>query len=442
MGMGKGIRSYVHPLIFSLLYKFLAIFDLDTPSLLITLPRIFQAALSAYADVCFYEWCGLRKWAIFASGCSWFLFYMGSRTLINSFETAISTIALSMFPWPGKVTEEKLDFLWLVGFICIVRPTSAIMWFPLCLYHLMITKHSWSFLIFTKYMPTGILILMMSIIIDSLAHGSFVISFYEFLKFNVLQDGASFYGALPWYWYMSFGLPAVLGVHLMPFILATLVILKHRKIHQNELAMLGTIVFTVAVLSFLPHKEFRFLLPILPLILYVTSRFLSVWSRKARELHLWLVAGIFLIGNIVPAYYLGMVHQRGTLDVMPHLREIAERDHVNTSFLFLMPCHSTPMYSHLHVNVSTRFLTCNPNLNNSENYVDEVTLFYNDPNSWLRHNYPPNGTLPSHIITFDSLVPSIMDILSRYKTVLTIFHTDVPITSRSGKNVLVHELLF
>lgn len=56
------------------------------------------------------------------------------------------------------------------------------------------------------------------------------------------------------------------------------------------------------------------------------------------------MATILFVGNVVPAYYLGMVHQRGTLDIMPHLREIAQKDPVNTSFLFLLPCHSTPMY--------------------------------------------------------------------------------------------------
>lgn len=69
--------------------------------------------------------------------------------------------------------------------------------------------------------------------------------------------------------------------------------------------------------------------------------------------------------------------------------------------------------SHLHVNVTTRFLTCNPNFDNANIKNDEVTQFYNSPNKWLRKNYPPNGTLPSHIITFNNLSPLISDILSR-----------------------------
>lgn len=75
---------------------------------------------------------------------------------------------------------------------------------------------------------------------------------------------------------------------------------------------------------------------------------------------------------------------------------------------------SNGIFSYLHVNVSSRFLTCEPNFNASNtNYLDESEIFYNNPNVWLRQNYPPNGTLPSHIISFDILAAGISDILSR-----------------------------
>lgn len=62
------------------------------------------------------------------------------------------------------------------------------------------------------------------------------------------------------------------------------------------------------------------------------------------SLVVWLVAGIILIGNAVPAIYLGFIHQKGTLEVMRPLREISTTHPDNTSLLFLLPCHSTPLY--------------------------------------------------------------------------------------------------
>nr|XP_023015260.1 GPI mannosyltransferase 3-like [Leptinotarsa decemlineata] len=140
-------------------------------------------------------------------------------------------------------------------------------------------------------------------------------------------------------------------------------------------------------------------------------------------------------------WYLSMIHQRGTLDVMDALKRISLKNPNDTNLLFLMPCHSTPLYSHLHVNVTTRFLTCTPNFNKIDNYVDEADLFYENPNGWLRQNYPPNGTLPTHIISFDILQPNIRDILSRYRQTHEIFHTDFPTSPRTGKFVLIHRRL-
>lgn len=137
---------------------------------------------------------------------------------------------------------------------------------------LIITNYIYSFRLLTA---------AFSVLLDSLAHGSFIITTYEFLKFNVFEDVGSFYGIEPWYWYLSNSFPVILGIQFLPFILASVVILKNRHMHPNELVILGTIVFTITVYSFLPHKEYRFILPVLPLVLFVSSRYLSVWSRKA-----------------------------------------------------------------------------------------------------------------------------------------------------------------
>ncbi|VEN61997.1 unnamed protein product [Callosobruchus maculatus] len=435
----KGIRSYIPPLIIAFLYKILNLVGLDTAEVLIFSPRILQAVISSFSDLHFYKWSGTKKWAVFCLATSWFWFYTASRTLINTLECSLTTIALSLFPWPGKNIEDNSKFIWVAAFLFVIRPTCAIVWIPLCICHLLINKEDSFSVIIQRYVPIGLSVLCVSITIDSLAYGRFLITPYEFLKFNLFQDIGAFYGVQPWHWYLSTGFPAILGIQFLPFFMACLVVLKNRSNHPNELVILGTMVFTLAVYSVLPHKEFRFILPLLPLVFYVSSRFLSSWSRKASTAGVWVVAAVIFFGNAMPAWYLGMVHQRGTLDVMKPLREIAQKDPNNTHFLFLMPCHSTPLYSHLHVNVTTRFLTCLPNFNNVEGYIDEADHFYFSPIKWLRQYYPPNGVLPSHIIIFDNLEPFVKDILTRYKLLHQFFHTDVPLSSRIGKNVLVFE---
>lgn len=95
----KGIRSYFYPTLFAAIYKVLDVLKIDSRIFLILLPRIFQALIASYADYRFYVWCNRKKWSIFIIVTSWFWFYTGSRTFINSFEASLTTIALSFFPW-------------------------------------------------------------------------------------------------------------------------------------------------------------------------------------------------------------------------------------------------------------------------------------------------------------------------------------------------------
>lgn len=52
------------------------------------------------------------------------------------------------------------------------------------------------------------------------------------------------------------------------------------------------------------------------------------------------------LSNMLLALYTGLVHQRGTLDVMTHIQELGYNN-LNksaTSVFVMMPCHSTPFY--------------------------------------------------------------------------------------------------
>lgn len=147
----QGIRSYVYPLVFAGLYKALSFVNLDTTAFLILAPRILQAILSAYSDYRFFVWTGRRKWSIFLISISWFWFYTGSRTLSNTLEASLTTIALSYYPWYG----EGIKYLWPAAICCFLRPTAAIIWIPLCIYHLKSSKQSTLRLIFTKYLLVG-----------------------------------------------------------------------------------------------------------------------------------------------------------------------------------------------------------------------------------------------------------------------------------------------
>ena len=116
--------------------------------------------------------------------------------------------------------------------------------------------------------------------------------------------------------------------------------------------------------SFLGHKEFRFIFPVVPMAMCFCGLFLGslcepiltkeeqsadhgflaglLWSGwKARSLMMFLA-----VTNIPLMLYTSTVHQRGTIDVMDYIQvESAKiRKENEMSVMFLMPCHSTPFY--------------------------------------------------------------------------------------------------
>lgn len=291
-----------------------------------------------------------------------------------------------------------------------------------------------------------------AVALDSWAHGSFILTPIEFLKVNVVQEIGSFYGSHPWHWYLTTGLPTVLGLTTVPFLFATSQTIRSRAVFPERMALLYAISFTVLVFSLLPHKEFRFMLPVLPMCLFISADYLSRWSRKASRcvfffrnyffnfskppsrfsVIIWLVAIAIVATNVLAAGYLGWEHQKGTTMVMPYLSDVARTYRApengdRAKLLFLMPCHSTPFYSHVHQNVTMRFLTCEPNFGQRDNYKDVADRFYEDPAAWIRSHIPvyPPAALPSHVILYESLVDKLKDFLAKYKHAESFFHTEV-----------------
>lgn len=146
---------------------------------------------------------------------------------------------------------------------------------------------------------------------------------------------------------------------------------------------------------------------------------------------------LLIISFLTPTILFGMIHQRGTLSLMNHLTEEAYSQPEKSSFVFLMPCHSTPLYSHLHINVTTRFLECEPPLSTNSYQYDEAEDFFQDPEDWLRKHWDELKS-PSHVACFD-VISHIVDGFLADKGFFkerVFFHT-LFTEGRIGNNVVV-----
>ncbi|XP_025208440.1 GPI mannosyltransferase 3 [Melanaphis sacchari] len=429
-----GIRSYISISWIVMIYKILKLFSLDTLQLIIWSPRLLQTLFSTFSDYCFVCWmqkhtkCSKIFWPVVCYMSNPFLAYCSTRTLINTVETNLTTIALYYYPWSLKSKDVK--FLWIVALVCIMRPTAIIVWIPLILFDFFAHKR-YTVNNLARYICISLLAIIFSITLDSYLHGSFVVTQWNFLYYNIIKKVNAHYSVENWYWYFVSGLPPVLGPIFFVLIYCFIKKLRHINLYDTDSKLVITVFWSLSVLSMVAHKEQRFLLPLFPMIFFITSQQISIICEKFIKL-----GTLTVILNIIVLIYLGRYHQIGSTTVMSHLAKIPQ----NSTLLFLMPCHSTPLYSHLHLNITARILTCEPNLHGISNYTDEADVFFENPKKWLEESYlfESNNNLPTHIVMFDKLSKKVQSFLTKekYKNILSIFHTDFP-SVRTGYYIYV-----
>ncbi|XP_015120305.1 GPI mannosyltransferase 3 [Diachasma alloeum] len=442
------IRSYIYPFLISILYKILELLGLDFPGALINAPRVCQAVLSAYADYRFYIWTR-STWSTFVLTLNWFWYYCASRTLTNTVETALTTIALSTFPWRASSSPESPHFLWIVGITCAIRPTMAITWLPLCAYHLLTTSKTLPQALL-PYFVIGLTTLTYSIAIDTYCYNHLVLTQWEFFKVNILNNIAGFYGTHHPLWYFTSALPVLLGVYVIYLPIAAYQVLRHSRISSSEFILLFTILWTISVYSLLEHKELRFILPILPMIIFVCTCTKIPDVLKASENLRRIFIGVFVLTNLIPLSYFSFVHQRGTLEVMRVLRQELGRlegshGRRGVDVMFLTPCHALPLYSHLHRNVTTKFLGCEPNLGGEEGYVDEAEGFFEEPMGWIERTFggdrgwEEEGLLPRFVVLFDNVEGRVQRFLGFYELIARRLNAHIS-QGNNGKYIGVYRL--
>ncbi|XP_008582490.1 PREDICTED: GPI mannosyltransferase 3 [Galeopterus variegatus] len=383
------LRGYTYPLIFASMYKILHLLEKDSVQLLIWIPRLAQALLSAIADMRLYslmkqlENQEVARWVFFCQLCSWFTWYCCTRTLTNTMETVLTIIALFYYPLEGSKSMNRF------------------------------------------------VTLSLSLIIDRIFFGQWTLVQFNFLKFNVLQNLGTFYGSHPWHWYFSQGFPIALGTHLPFFIHGCFLAPKRYQV------LLLTVLWTLLIYSMLGHKEFRFIYPVLPFCMVFCGyslTHLKTWKKPALS--------FLFLSNVLLALYTGLVHQRGTLDVMSHIQKVCYNSPNKSaaSIFVMMPCHSTPYYSHVHCPLLMRFLECPPNLTGKSQYLDEADIFYLNPLNWLHKEFNNDASLPTHLIIFSVLEEEISAFLisSNYEKTAVFFHTHLP-EGRIGSHIYVYE---
>ncbi|KAJ8568702.1 hypothetical protein K7X08_028235 [Anisodus acutangulus] len=418
----KGIRSCLHPMIFAALYKVLAFFHLDKPWFMIRIPRLLQSVFSAFGDLYLFklsqEIFGDRvaKFTLFSQLTNWFMFFCITRTLSNSLETVLTIV--SLYYWPCiRPSASKISWgsrkwaLAIAALACAIRPTSD------------------------SYWGARTLILGLTFLVDrwmGLQLWSSHSYRFRFLAFSSKQ------------WKLS---------SLVAWSLAIYSLLGHKEFRNNRSTYQGRGKICVHSTLTGPHVVgFHGVCP--PC---ASNSFNVRWywlttiggpdksngrGKRSPSTHdgcsikLQLAILFLAVTNIPMAFYMSMVHQRGTEDVMNYLSEEAYRRKVK-SIVFFTPCHATPYYSTLHRNLPMCFLDCTPS--EEKRALDESDRFLVDPVGFATE-FAKNWSTPSHIVLFDSQEKLLKEFLAlhNFQEIKWFFHAHFKVDRELQASVAVY----
>lgn len=437
------IRSYLHPGTFAIVYKALQLVGADSRWWVAFGPRILQGVFAAVCDLHVYKISCLLFGArsavvvLFVQVISWFHFYCLVRTFSNSLETTLTAVAL--YYWVRASLNVRCSFRtawWWVGAAVALRTQAIVPWSAL--YALSLRQmarspggtHRVVHSVCVQVLPVIAFYLAVSLAVDRFFYGEWTLTMWNFFYVNCMRDISRFYGAHHPLWYFYEGVPVVVASWLPWLVMA--VVQPDPDTRGVARHMLWSAAFAVLMLSLVPHKEYRFLLPLMPLVVPAIGHAIARSLRTVRTPRL-LLAVLFVL-NAAPALYLSRWHQRGPMEVMDVLAERISKEHSGhrVSVDFLMGCHATPFYTHLHLDPlpKLRFLDCTPP---SEVPVDDANItesrwFELDPEAFVSRRYHcDTAACPDVIVIFSAQAARAQSALKRlrYRQVASVFHTHI-----------------
>lgn len=358
----------------------------------------------------------VEKIALILSVTNFFNCFLITRTFVNSFEMSLTSAALYYWDWSGGNEVFTVSFtksLCIAAFACLQRPTNGLIWVVLgsrLMWNIIIKKqYSKAFRIIGKVAFCFTVACTMNMIIDCHFYNKMIFPPLNFFRFNVLSSLSIFYGANTWHFHITQSLPLMLNYAIPLFCLG----LTYGSYSDIFTQIKIVVVFNLVIYSMLSHKEFRFLYPLQPLLIAISTFGALKLQGNYTLKHFFLL--LAPLGSVIIAFLLCRYHESGTITVMKYLHDRPVVESVG----FIMPCHSTPWQSYLHRNdiKSLWAITCNPPLHLMGNpdasaklpyYMDESDSLYDDIWGFMERNFPPLDVNASQQYTYQYEWPRLL----------------------------------
>ncbi|KAL1310689.1 hypothetical protein AAFC00_000949 [Neodothiora populina] len=288
------------------LYQLLARVTLGTVNT-VALWYFRQAVDTAYGKVA-------GRWYILLQATQFHVMFYASRTLPNMFAFGLTTIALRNLIL-GQATASKsqkasrrrssaLVLLTIAG--VIFRSEIAILLATQTAYLLFQGRTS----LVKEVIPAGLLGaiigLTITVSVDSFFWQKFPL-WPEWVGFhyNTIQGKSSDWGTSPWHFYFINAIPRLL-MNPMTYLVCIPTALTSRATRKTSISILAPLLAFVAIYSILPHKEWRFIIYIVPGLTAVAAGGASwIWTRRSKTA-LYRLLSVLLVASLLVSFLASM----------------------------------------------------------------------------------------------------------------------------------------
>ncbi|KAI4851768.1 hypothetical protein E4T44_01927 [Aureobasidium sp. EXF-8845] len=317
------------------------------------------------------------RWYILLQASQFHVMFYASRTLPNMFAFSITRTQKSS-------KRRRLALYLLTASGIIFRSEIAILLAMQTLYLMVQGRAS----LVNEVIPAGVMGIIIglgvTVSVDSYFWQRFPL-WPEWIGFvyNTIQGKSSDWGVSPWYFYFGNAIPRLL-LNPISWSLCTPLALVNRATRKTSLDIMIPLLAFVAIYSVLPHKEWRFIIYIIPGLTGVAAAGASwIWTRRSktllyRLLSLGLVVSTLLsfAGSLSLLYISSLNYPGG--EALTRLHELMPSGHQGQSWVYMdnLACQ-TGVTRFLEKDAGSRFM-----YDKTEN---QTTLL--DPGFWQKFDY-------------------------------------------------------
>jgi alpha-1,6-mannosyltransferase len=158
--------------------------------------------------------------------------------------------------------------------------------------------------------------------------------------YNTIQGHSADWGVSPWYYYFANALPRLL-LNPATYLICIPISVLNVATRKHSLDLLVPLFAFVGIYSFLPHKEWRFIIYIIPGLTGIAAAGASwIWTRRAKSI-VYAALSMALVGSVIFSFAasttilaLSSLNYPGgaALDILHHGIEHPQKPHLNVYF--------------------------------------------------------------------------------------------------------------